>query len=336
MPPFNVQNGSILLRSRRIGSLSLPLVETPPTAAASTSWWHAWRFAWTMFQSAEPSFVKQAQFVVRSLSVLPWSLRWFQELARFPEANLNRYAHVRVNRLYQIHRSYYDVRLSIRQRLALLTSHRHCLNSYFCAETMKRLERGESLIIGDVSGKSDHYRLTLSLGAALREGSLVVALSNGDGVLVSAAVTIAQDRAGTCLRIGCVQSVGHNPKEAIKQATKDLEGIQPRLLLLSAIRQWARSMHVTRMEGIATEHHPFARGRYRRQRRLKVQWEPLWTLVGGTLNAHGNYDLPLDKAVKSVEQIASSKRAQWRRQQQLHAALAQTMSDTLNTLLRRA
>lgn len=329
MTPFNPQNVPILLRSPNFGDHPVILEGETSGDRPVEGLWSAWTFAWRNYQAREPRFLRRFKFLVRTLWLAPWSLKWYQELARVPEATLNPQPREFLSRLCQVHRPYYDVRLNVRERLLLLVSNRRCLNARFQRSVLRRLERGEHLLLATLNGKAAGYQVVLSFGQSPREGSMMLTLQNERGLIVRASLTLSQDVNGMSLLIGCVQSIDDQPKEQLKQVTKDLEGIQPRLLLVQAIRLFAHQIGVARLEGVATKHHPYSSGRYHRRRLLKVRFEPLWELVGGCVNLQGNFDLPLHKSAKSIAEVASSKRAQWRRQQVIYAALQSAVSATM-------
>jgi uncharacterized protein len=318
------------------------------------------RFAARVHRIEHPDGAQRIKFWLRTVRDRMWALRWYRTLYREqlqslpanPATHLSR----RRSRLTQaceavtvarlaplvglIQRSFYDHRLSAKERFELLCTHRALIAQRLSRWSIRKIEQGGQVLLASVAGKTHEYRLVLTASTGWREGLLTLQLLMDDAALVNAVFSVSRWHDITLLRVGTIQSTHDQPKEKLKAATKDLHGIQPRVMLLNALRWWAARLGVTELEGIATTHHPFMAGHFARKALLKIEFESLWRQLGGVLNERGNYRLPLTRRVKALTEYPSHKRAQMRRQQLiwevLEAQLAAKVPVPSDTQVRQA
>jgi uncharacterized protein VirK/YbjX len=114
---------------------------------------------------------------------------------------------------------------------------------------------------------------------------------------------------------------GHDPKDIVRDLTKLCEGLRPPHLLLEGIRAVALAAGATELVGIDPRHH--IKGAWNhRGKRLKFDYAEFWTEGGGTVDADGNWRLPLVGARRDLADAPSKKRAMYRRRYALLDQLA--------------
>jgi uncharacterized protein VirK/YbjX len=259
-----------------------------------------------------------------------WSLGWYHELLKHSRMNPQA-RRPSIDQLMQIHRYYYDKRLSRSQRWRLLTQHQWWLKARLNQWSRRQLERGGSVRLAMVRGKEQDYQLSLAPSMGWREGCLTVRLFMAGKPLLHAVVSLCSDpHDRLMIKIGAIQATSHEPREQLKLATRDCHGLQPRLLLMAAIRSWAMHIGAQSIEGVATQFHPFSSSTIFKKSKLKIEFESLWEMVGATLKDNGHWDIPLTKEQRPIESYPSAKRAQIKRSQAIIKAIDHEIKEGLH------
>ena len=184
---------------------------------------------------------------------------------------------------------------------------------------MRALLAGEDLLLARFQGKQAGYVLTLRKDAQFsKEGTLCLCLREESGAIVKRLVFCFATLAGaSALLIGCVQTTNIDPVGTLRRVTRDLSGMQPRLLLLDALRSLAMRVGVQRIRGISHHNHVYGSHRYRRRGKQLPSYDDLWALARGTRGADGNFDIPVSIERKPLSDYPSNKRAEYRRRHEM-------------------
>ena len=130
--------------------------------------------------------------------------------------------------------------------------------------------------------------------------------------------------------IGAMQGANvDDAKELIKRITKKCHAYRTKNLILYAAQAVARSLGVKKIFAVTNEGY-YANNHLRRDRKLKTSFSDFWAEAGGIPTSDVRfYELPLIETRKTVEEIPSHKRAQYRRRfamlDELDAAIADTL-----------
>ncbi|MFD0666244.1 DUF535 family protein [Ramlibacter sp. MAHUQ-53] len=255
------------------------------------------------------------RFAARHLLLGPSLDRWYGHLRNTPSmADLPLLPML----LLQAQRPFYDHRLSTSERVRSLI-HSHRLQHDLLGQGLYgRLLAGEERTVCTLSGRDTQpYRLTLSCeGRFLREGNITLSLWKGDDRYKALTFSLDADGGQAVCRVGGLQGMTQDALEKFRDATRDLHGLQPRTLVVEALRALCLRWGVGRIEAIATRNHSWNSLVYRVFKRAKqrhLRYDETWALVGGTPNARGNYDIPLFQEARPIEDYPSSKRAAIRR-----------------------
>jgi uncharacterized protein VirK/YbjX len=164
-------------------------------------------------------------------------------------------------------------------------------------------------------------RIVLSLNdVSFHEGLWQIGLIGGDGVrLYSIGFGFTDART---LLIGNVQgpSLGDDGLDRIREVTHEAHGMRPPHLLVHTLRVLAAQWGATRLQGVDPENH--VKGRWNlRSSRLRFDYRAFWTEHEATRDAGGNWSLPLDTALRPLEEVPTKRRATYRRRYAMLDAL---------------
>lgn len=141
---------------------------------------------------------------------------------------------------------------------------------------------------------------------------------------------IARSNDDWAMHIGAMQGPNVDDSlELIKKITKKCHAYRTKNLILYAAQSLARSLGVQKIFAVTNEGY-YANNHVRRDRKLKTSFSDFWAEVGGIPASDSRfYELPLIETRKTVEEIPSHKRAQYRRRfamlDELDAAIADTL-----------
>ena len=175
---------------------------------------------------------------------------------------------------------------------------------------------------------TDHTRVVLSLNdVSFHEGLWQIGLIGADGIRLYS-IGFGFTDAGTLL-MGNVQgpSLKDEGLDRIRDATHAAHGMRPPHLLVHTLRVLAAAWGATRLQGVDPENH--VKGKWNlRDSRLRFDYRGFWAEHEGVRDDSGNWTLPLDTALRPLEEVPTKRRAMYRRRYAMLDAL-QVAVDTL-------
>jgi len=143
---------------------------------------------------------------------------------------------------------------------------------------------------------------------------------------------IARHESDWAMWIGAMQGPNvDDAKDLVKRITKRCHAYRTKNLILYAAQSVARSLGVQKIFAVTNEGY-YANNHVRRDRKLKTSFSDFWQEAGGVPTDDPRfYELPLTETRKTVEEIPSHKRAQYRRR----FALLDELDAAINETLRR-
>lgn len=188
-------------------------------------------------------------------------------------------------------------------------------------ETMFSAKR-EGLKVADIELKSGGLaQLRLIYSEYPREGDLTLHLLNetGDEIYLMSFSFGAQGQLYVCSLQGpsTEQSV-----EQVKSITKQMHGMRPKNLLMSAIYAVAAYFDIKSILGISNNSHI-------KSQHLKSSYDNFWQECGATLTPEGWYQLPCQEPVRDIELVKSQRRAEFRRREALRETMIQSVTNSL-------
>ena len=257
------------------------------------------------------------KFMLRSLATPFATRRWLSVLARQPM--LDALLHAQPGLPCRLHRPWLSVNVSRKAALAALEYHYQHIERLLPDTLMQGHLTRPGSTLATLSGKNDaQYRLDLAAIADLdKEGETTVIFRDANGVvLAEMTFTLCEVDGQSALFIGGLQGakawVEH---DQIQLATKACHGLFPKRLLLEAVCLLAQHFGVSQILAVSNETHIYRSWRYAKKKKdkLHADYDSFWESLGGEKDARGLYHMPLQVARKSLEEIASKKRAEYRR-----------------------
>lgn len=169
-----------------------------------------------------------------------------------------------------------------------------------------------------------------------REGELVINIFRDDLRVTSMAFTLGVYQNDVVAFVGAVQGIHAGVPEdeslaIFKTLTKDFFGLRPRSLLLEALKVVVSKFGVNKILGVSEKnrHHRHAYFGNNQTTVFKNNYNIFWEEHGGELiNDIGFYEILALPAIKDLSEVASKKRGQYRRRNELLTDLMNTV--TLN------
>lgn len=256
------------------------------------------------------------------------SLAWFSYLH---QSYLRKAAHTDVALLDAIHRPYFDRQISIAARLDLMKNHFHLAVALFGKNIAQELISGKEIEIAHFQGKNqEDFHLSLFRNRDFkREGGLTLGLFHENQLLQCLSFSFDRHRQHIAIRVGGVQSCKQNARDLVRACTKSLYGIQPRLLLIEALRCIAREINCASIECVAKRNHVYQAWRYRFSKCIKAEYDSLWQCAGASPHRNGNYLLPLDAEEKPLSERPANKRNEYRARDELTRTMRKAIMQCL-------
>lgn len=160
-----------------------------------------------------------------------------------------------------------------------------------------------------------------------REGELLLSLYTGDRCtrVMSTAFSISRLRGELCLYVGCIQGSSDDSAQThIREATRVSHGIRPKNLVMDGLAALARSIGANKIVCSGNGARVF------QSSSVHADYDAFWKELGGQPGANDLYVLPSAVAHRDPALVASRKRAEYRRRQDLRASV----TEAVRTLVR--
>lgn len=221
------------------------------------------------------------------------------------------------------HRQYLMRGLTAGDRADAIISHYHWVDSLKNITLANALTSPQEQTIVQFQAKNDAtYTVSASsAGKAEREGESTLWLRDSENtVLASLTFSVARSNGQRVLVIGGLQGPRRNVShDAIKLATRACHGLFPKRVLMEVVFQLAAHSSVRAIFAVGDEGHVFRALRYRlsKGRHFHASYDKFWASLDGKKISSFCWQLPLQMERKSLEDIASKKRAEYRRRFEL-------------------
>ena len=173
--------------------------------------------------------------------------------------------------------------------------------------------RAKNEVLYTVSASSAHK--------AEREGESTLWLRDDENTLLaSLTFSVARSAGQRVLVIGGLQGPRRGvSRDVIKQATRACHGLFPKRVLMEVIFQLVAHSSIRAIYAVSDEGHVFRALRYRlsKGRHFHASYDEFWETLDGKKRSTFCWQLPPEMARKSLDEIASKKRAEYRRRFEL-------------------
>lgn len=267
------------------------------------------------------------KFMLRSLATPLSTARLLSELAKHP--HLMQMLQVQPGLPCRLHRPWLTVNMDRQRALESLSWHYQMM----CRQLPATLAHGylskQGVTLLTLTGK-DEQQFTVRLCADAfmdKEGEATLVFCDSQNTaLAEMTFTLCQFEGKSTLFIGGLQGAkAHVPHELIQGATKACHGLFPKRLLVEAAMTLGAAFPVEQIVAVSNDTHIYRSWRYRRKKegKLLADYDSFWLSIGGEKQDSGNFMLPLVMPRKPMEEIASKKRAEYRRRYALLDSLIQ-------------
>jgi hypothetical protein len=275
-------------------------------------------------------FKNRFKFMLRSVLTLRSSLRWLdtfiqnEQLLEFLRAN--------PRLACKLHRPYLYQKLGTAGKLAILQQHYSLECARMPVRQLDILLGSGTLTLATLSGKDgSEYRFTLTHRHTFdKEGELSLQMLNASGTpLVTLTFTLCLNAQGAMLLIGGLQGPRRecDSQDAIKTATKACHGLFPKRVVMEALCEVVRMLGIHHIQAVSKQQHIYYSWRYRKH--FEADYDSFWLALDATLNTGGFFVVPQLLPRKTMEQIASKKRAEYQRRYALFDDLNAQVASSL-------
>lgn len=213
-------------------------------------------------------------------------------------------------------RAFFFNKSTFDERIQLVEEHMTYLTEHLKGDTAVNLYRKQSIELWRSQDEGDPLTLKLAYHPGQRkEGLMSVWLDYEGQALYQMMFWIAKDKSGAwALFIGAMQgpNMDHS-REVIKKITKRCHAYRTKNLILHATQEVAKALGLKRIYAV-TNYGYYANNHVRRDRKLKTDFGKFWEESGGRLCEDTRfYELPLMEYRKTMEEIPTRKRANYRK-----------------------
>jgi uncharacterized protein VirK/YbjX len=170
----------------------------------------------------------------------------------------------------------------------------------------------------------------------VREGEVVLNLFKEDQRLMSLAFTFSKLNDAFVIYIGAIQGRQSSAEtlSMIKEVTKCFEGLRPADFLLEILRIIAANIGANKILAISDEHRHHRHEHFTKLQlsMLKTNYNEKWIENQGILLNNGFYTLPIKKSRRDLAEVASNKRAAYRRRYDMLDKIEVDIKQLLNSV----
>ncbi|KAA8998442.1 DUF535 domain-containing protein [Affinibrenneria salicis] len=240
--------------------------------------------------------------------------------------------HVQPDLPCKLHRPYLTAKMSKLECLFALRDHYTFITQRMPVKMLLGYLNEDPIVLGSaVNKQGNKIMLKMSSMSSLnKEGETTVLACNASGVILAKITfTLMNYYQRPTLFIGGLQGADREvPHTEIHETTKSCYGLFPKRLALEGVCSLAHYLGISQIIAVGNAGHIYQNWRYRNKKKdeLHADYDQFWSSIGGEEITAGYFQLPLRIARKSIESIASKKRAEYRRRYQLLDELEHEMS----------
>lgn len=269
-----------------------------------------------------------------------WHHRRMRQLAAFFRANAFRreLADIYPFVYEQPQRAFFYHRSTFAERAELLEQHFSFLETHMREDVILDIYRGNDRLLWEDELEGEPLRLVLYyIPGQRKEGLLSVTLRLGERPLYQMIFWIQQDGGEWCLYIGAMQGPrGADGRDVIKRITKKCHAYRTKNLILHATQDVARALGLRHIYAVTNEGY-YANNHVRTNRKLKTNFGDFWAESGGIPASDPRfYELPLTEHRKTMEEIPTRKRANYRKRYALLDEIDAAIAAHMKALMREA
>ncbi|PJO78605.1 DUF535 domain-containing protein [Neisseria brasiliensis] len=254
------------------------------------------------------------------------NIKAFETFVNTCESYLNFFRN-RSQDAYPLIHAYMDKRFNGKQRLSVMTNDLKAARSLFGQRAFAQIAHADSSTNSIVlSQLTDELSLCLHRNDnCVDEGWWAVSLRDtANQRLYAATFAFINHR----LVVGSVQGpAGEHAKDLVKKLTKQLHGLRPQNLVVTALQYLAACLSLENIAGISQADQ--VKLRWRLKKRVQMDYDVFWQNVDAKLHDDGYWHLPAIPTRKELTEIESKKRSMYRKRYEI---LDKLFADTATCL----
>lgn len=234
----------------------------------------------------------------------------------------------------KIHRPYLYLTMPMMARSEAIICHYQFASQLALPSLRSALLSANEVLLAEFTGKGgERFVIKMACyGRCEREGeaNMIIEMNGLRLGLLTFAVT--KKGGQRVMIIGGMQGASRKtPHETIRDATKSCYGLFPKRLLLEAVQLFARATGIGRIEAVSDRGHIFRSLRYKFSKKslFHASYDEFWCSVGAEAISSRLYALPLNFPRKTMEEIPSKKRSEYRKRYELLDGLEHYFSQHL-------
>ncbi|MDX7997963.1 DUF535 domain-containing protein [Xenorhabdus sp. Reich] len=223
----------------------------------------------------------------------------------------------------KLHRPYLSINFKRKQIVCALNEHYKLLFNQLDSAIISRIFDVHAYLLATIQGKNESLMIYIdSLDNLNKEGELSLYITTAENVILAkCAFTLLTVEDKQTLFIGVLQgpTKGDNSLDIIRNATKECYGLFPKRLLIEAISRFAEHVNCEQILAVSNETHIYRSIRYwhKKKNQMVADYNSFWESLSGVRKENNDFHLPSIIERKSLDDIPSKKRAEYRRRYQL-------------------
>lgn len=276
------------------------------------------------------------KFFFRTLFLSPITLKWLDKLRQYPL--LGYYFSCQTNLPCKLQRPYLSSSLSQQERFDALAYHYDFLANQPDGMTKAFYNPKTPYVLANLTVKNE-ANIQIAIQARnkfAREGEISLYFYDNDGIdLATLTFSIIQYQQKTTLFIAGLQGTGHHEARVrVQKATKQCYGLFPKRVAVEAALIIANHFQLEQIVAVGNKTHVYNNWRYNsRQERILSDYDDFWLTIDGQQDDRELFILPTEITRKSLEDIASKKRSEYRNRYALLDQLKLNIETQLASLI---
>ena len=234
-------------------------------------------------------------------------------------------------------RAFFYNKSTFAERAKIVEQHMKYLLKYLKEDVFLGLYGDKNYVLWESHDEIGRLRFELSNEPGQRkEGILSVVLRLDEADLYQMMFWIAPNKAGEwALWIGAMQGPNmENAKDIVKTVTKRCHAYRTKNFILHATQETAKALGLKHIYAV-TNYGYYANNHIRRDRKLKTSFSDFWKESGGRPCADQRfYELPMTEYRKTMEEVPTRKRANYRKRYALLDEVDASIADHVRDLMK--
>mgnify|MGYP006268229241 CR=1 FL=1 len=256
---------------------------------------------------------KSVRMFLRSLYSSSHSFEWFSYIAN--HAVLSKLVSLEPNLPEKLHRQILRTDYPIAKRLSILLGHYDHIEQFIRSDLLGKALLDDGLELAMIELPEHKYWLKLVYGKyPAKEGELSIVMFDTEGnELVRLSFSLLPLEDGHALYIGGLQgATGENAREHVGEASKACYGLAPRRIAMEVLFAIAKHTGAVKILGVPDKRHISSK-----KLSKHFNYDAYWLEFESSIDANGDYVLPLIPKHKDYADTPRKRRAKYRRQHEL-------------------